>query len=325
MKSYQTSWTSGSAIENMMEQTNGQVFYITDEMGILMSQLVGKHTSANQQEAVSILLRLYTENYYKGKGYAKSADQQPVEIADPFVSICGFTQREPFFEAMSSMQAHTGVLNRMCLFKAPDIRPKYNVNNSYADRYSLPEDLKDSLQALRDSLPQYRVSGEYVPQAKEIPFTEEARQLLQEIIIKTDERFSKSQLAGENIHLFIGRSPEVIQKVALIGSCGEIITKDILLWAKSVVDYTVGLMIAYSGDIVDTDFDRKKNKVIEFIRKRGGSIGKTDLNNCCKVFSSRKEREDIIADLIDAGRIDIIEDKSEGRSKIVYGLATPSI
>ena len=147
-----------------MEETDGQVYYITDEMGILMSQLVGKHTSANQQEAVGTLLRLYTENYYKGKGYAKSAEQKAVEIANPFVSICGFTQREPFFEAMSSMQAHTGVLNRMCLFKAPDVRPKYNVKNTYADRYNIPEGLKQELKLLQEALPQYRVGKEHISQ-----------------------------------------------------------------------------------------------------------------------------------------------------------------
>lgn len=318
MKSYQTAWTSGAAIENVMEQTDGQVFYITDEMGILMSQLVGKHTSANQQEAVSILLRLYTENYYKGKGYAKSAEQKPVEIANPFVSICGFTQREPFFEAMSSMQAHTGVLNRMCLFKAPDIRPKYNIHNTYADRYNLPPDLKAALQVLHDSLPQYKVGKAYVSQAKEVPFTEEARQLLQEIIIKTDERFRKSQLDGDNIHLFIGRSPEVIQKVALIGSCGGIIDKSTLLWAKSVVDYTVGLMITYSKDIVDTDYDRKKNKTIEFIAKRGGYITKTIFTENCKIFSNRREREEIVMDLIDAGRLEVATESGNSKPVTVY-------
>lgn len=320
MKNYQTAWTSGAAIENVMEETSGEVFYITDEMGILMNQLVGKHTNGNQQEAVSIILRLYTENYYKGKGYSKSADRKTVVIPDPFVSICGFTQREPFFEAMTSMQAHTGVLNRMCLFKAPDVRPPYNVNFDYKDRKQLPDSLKSELQVLRESLPQYKINNEYISEPKEVPFTQEAKEMMLDIILKTSDRFSELQANGDNTFLLFGRAPEVIQKVALIGSCGEIITKEVLQWAQAVVEYTVGLMVTYSSDIVDTDYDRKKNKVIEFISKRGGSVSKTEFSNNCRIFSSRREREDVVMDLIEAGRIEVGEDKTVGRSKIVYVL-----
>lgn len=317
MKNYQTSWTSGAAIENVMSQTDGQVFYITDEMGILMNQLVGKHTSANQQEAVSILLRLYTENYFKGKAYAKSAEQEVVEIANPFVSICGFTQREPFFEAMTSMQAHTGVLNRMCLFKAPDVRPKYNPNNSTADRYTIPEEVRKELELLKDAVPQLRVGKEYISHAKEVSFTDEAREMLHDIIIGVDERFRKSQMEGENIHLFIGRVPEVIQKVALIGSCGTIITKDVMVWAKAIVDYTVGLMIKYSSDIVDSDFERKKNQALQFVMKRGGTVTKTEFSNYCRVFRDRREKEEVIRDLLEGGRLEVVKVNSATAYRIV--------
>lgn len=325
MKNYQTSWTSGAAIENVMSQTDGQVFYITDEMGILMNQLVGKHTSANQQEAVAILLRLYTENYFKGKAYAKSADQETVEIANPFVSICGFTQREPFFDAMTSMQAHTGVLNRMCLFKAPDVRPKYNPNNTTADRYLIPDEVKKELKLLQEKVPQLKVGKEYISHAKEVGFTDEAKEMLHDIIIGVDERFRKSQMEGENIHLFIGRVPEVIQKVALIGSCGTIITKEVMLWAKSIVDYTVGLMIKYSSDIVDSDFERKKNQALQFIMKRGGTVTKTDFTNCCKVFHNRKEREDILADLIDAGKLEVVKIETSSKPHTAYRIVKAPI
>lgn len=323
MKNYQTSWTSGAAIETMMEETKGQIYYITDEMGILMGQLVGKYTSANQQEAVSTLLRLYTENYYKGKHYAKSAERPPVEIDNPFVSICGFTQREPFFEAMSSMQAHTGVLNRMCLFKAPDVRPKYNPNYNATNRDQMPPELKAELDVLIKNLPQYRIGKDYVQALQEVPFTDEAWEALQKIIIETDERFRRSQLNGENIHLFIGRSPEVIQKLALIGSCGELINLEVLNWAKSVVDYTIGLMIKYSTDIADTEFDRKKNKTLDYLRRRGGLASKTDLTSNCRVYSNRKEREEVLNDLLDAEKIELVEEKEDGRNKLYYKLATP--
>lgn len=318
MKNYQTAWTSGSAIENVMEQTDGEVFYITDEMGILMGQLVGKYTNSNQQEAVSTILRLYTENYYKGKSFSKSADRKEVIIENPFVSICGFTQREPFFEAMSSIQADTGVLNRMCLFKAPDVRPPYNLAFDYKDRNRLPDNLKTELQTLRDNVLQYKVNGKYVSQPKEVPFTEEAKKMMLDITLKTSEKFSELQAEGDNIHLLFGRTPEVVQKVALIGSCGDIITEEVLQWALAVVEYTVGLMVTHSKDIVDTEFDRKKNKVIEFIKKRGGSVAKGELTAKCRVFDSRREREDVLMDLIEAGRLEIGEENTEGRSKLVY-------
>lgn len=306
MKNYQTAWTSGAAIELAMEQTDGQVYYITDEMGIMMNHLVGKYTNANQQDAVSMLLRLYTEMYYKGKGYAKSADRKPVEIPNPFVSICGFTQREPFFEAMSSMQAFTGVLNRMCLFKAPDARPGRNKDFNIDNVKTIPKPLKDALEEMGDSIQYLKQGKSHSSVTKYVPYTDGAKRLLSQIEDDIDARFSQSQNEGENVHLIIGRNAEVMEKIALIGSGGKVITEEILHWAKMVVDYSSGIMCDASKDIVDNDYERKKMKFVEFIEKRGGFASHTDINNGFKLFNNRGEKNGIIDDLKEADKIEAV-------------------
>lgn len=305
LKNYRTAWTSGSAIENTLQQTDGQILYITDEMGIMMNSLVGKYTNANQQEAVSIILRLYTEKYYKGKDYAASAEKKAVEIDNPFVSICGFTQREPFFEAMSSMQTFTGVLNRMCLFKAPDIRPLRNKKYNIEQLRTIPTALKDKLEELRDSIEYLKVGKKHTSVTKYVSYTEDAIALLEKIKDETDQRFRRSQIDGETIHLLIGRNPEVIEKVALIASGGKIITKEILEWAKAVVDYSTGIMCESSRNIVDNEFERQKIKFIEYLEKKGGFASKTEISQGCAFFKTGHEKFQVIQELKDAERIEL--------------------
>lgn len=318
LKHYHTSWTSGAAIENVLAETDGQAYYVTDEMGILMNHLVGKYTNANQQDAISILLRLYTENYYKGKGYAKSAERKPVEIHNPFVSICGFTQREPFFEAMSSMQAHTGVLNRMCLFKSPDIRPKRNELYDIEHTKIIPDDLKNNLSDLQQSIEYLKVGKSHQSVTKYVPYTAGALSMLKQINLDIDERFRRSQLDGETLHLIIGRNGEVIEKLALIGSGGKIIDEEVLNWAKRVVEYSTGIMLESSKEIVDNEYERKKFKFLGFLKQKGGAATLTEIGNGLRIFSNRNDKITMIQDLEESGRI---KRTVEG-NKTIYELLT---
>jgi hypothetical protein len=80
-------------------------------------------------------------------------------------------------------------------------------------------------------------------------------------------------------------------------------------------------MLSASSQIADTDFERKKNHVVEYILKRGGIITKTAFTEGCRIFNSRKEREEIVADLIDAGKVELIADSEPAqKKKLLYRL-----
>jgi len=315
LENYQTKWTSGSAIEKVLKDTGGQAYYVTDEMGIFIRQLAGKDSSSYQQEAVSILLELYTTSLYKSKGFAESAKQETVMIANPFVSICGFAQREIFFDALTSASARNGFLSRLCLFKSPDVRPDFNTKGNSNYHQHLPPALKMELEALFHSLPQYKKGREYISQPLELRVTDEAQEMVQNVNVEISQRFQRSQKEGEDIHLFIGRIPEIMSRMAVVGSCGGLITKDLLTWSKAVAEYSSGLMIKYSLGVADTEFDRTKYKTLEFIRKRGGIISKSELTSGCRVFKSLRDRQDTLTDLLESGEIEVLEQGGNGKKK----------
>jgi hypothetical protein len=97
---------------------------------------------------------------------------------------------------------------------------------------------------------------------------------------------------------------EIMKKYTLIASKGGEITIEHITWAKALADYNIGIMVAASSNLADTGFERKKNHVVEFIQKRGGFITKSGLTEGCRIFDNRRERDEIVADLIEAGRIE---------------------
>jgi hypothetical protein len=80
-------------------------------------------------------------------------------------------------------------------------------------------------------------------------------------------------------------------------------------------------MLSKAGDITDVSFEHKKNQVIDYLDRKGGESDRSSLVNGLRIFESPRERDEVMKDLIDGERIDVIAIKGEaGRPRVIYKL-----
>lgn len=316
IKNYETHWTSGTAIERGLEKKDGLLYFISDELGLMMRTLTGKFQDKNQSDASKVLLSLYTSanTTYKGKLYADQKENPQVEIDEPFCQMCGFSNPQTFFESITSAQAFEGLLGRLTTFKGADELPKANDDiDRNAFKYP-PEDIIAKLNVIKNKQPKTTRDGSYISQNIEADVTPEAAIMIKNYRDEIDIRRRKSKSEGENLHLLLNRSTEQLKKLCLIASSGNIVDEKCVKWAMAVNEYNIGLM-CYAGEnlIADNDFDRKCMKAILFIRKAGGIIDKSEFCNLLR--GTKKERDEVILNLLDQEKIEIVKGEGTGKGK----------
>lgn len=315
-------WTSDSAIMEKLNETAGSCFYIIDEMHSVMRSLSNKSSASREGAATSTLLRAYTSRRLEGLDYANRKERATIVIENPFVSIAGFSTPEPFFDAVGSAEAFNGFVGRLTVFEGAKVLPERNKNHNPEADLNIPHDILQMVDLINTnkSRIQHPDGSFSYADTTEVSATPEAEALLEQMNDEIDEKrrhFDKEDSQMSNV---IARIFEMMKKYALIASRGKCIEVEHIKWAKAVADYNVGIMLTASANISDTRFDRMKNKFIEFLIKNGGMATRTHVTNYCKIFEGRKEREDCIRDLIDAGRIEQVSLDAGKRQAVGFKL-----
>lgn len=301
--------TSDTAIFARLQQNNGQCVYLIDEFQAFMKVLSNKH-SGNSREAglTSLLLKAYTSRMISSVDYADPSERETITIHNPFINLITFCTPEPFFAAVSSTEAFNGLVGRLTIFEGAKILPQRNRTPQDDADLHVPADivriLKD-IKANRTRVQHDDGAFSYAP-TTEVQETSEAHTLIEGINDEIDDKRREYDKEQSQMSLVIGRIFETMKKYALISSRGKPITPTDIQWAKAVADYNIGIMLKAAESITDSDFERKKMHVLEFIVRRGGYITKSDFTNSCRVFTHRKEREDVVQDLIDSGRLQVV-------------------
>jgi len=312
--------TSDTAMLSLLQENEGKTCYIIDEFQGFMKVLSNKKSS-NSREAglVGLLLKAYTSRVISGVDYADRKERETVTIQNPYLSLCSFCTPEPFFDAVGSAEAFNGFIGRLTVFEAPKILPQRNkAHNPEADLH-IPLDIIEMLKAIKSNRKkEHHPDGSFsYHEFTEVPTTQEAHDLLETMNDEIDEKRREYDKESNQMSNVIARVFEMMKKYSLVASRGKEITVEHVMWAKSLADYNVGIMVSAASNLADTKFEHKKNIVIEFIQKRGGMISKTALCQGCRIFESRREREEIVADLIDAGRLEVT--KIDGALKSATG------
>lgn len=314
--------TSDTAIFAKLQANEGKCVYLIDEFQGFMRVLSSKK-SGNSREAglTALLLKAYTSRVITSVDYADPSERETVTIRNPYMNLIGFCTPEPFFEAVGSAEAFNGLVGRLTIFEGAKILPQRNKNPQDDADLNIPPEiiriLKD-IKSNRERIHHSDGSFGYALQTQ-ILETDEAHTLIERINDEIDDKRREYDMDNSQMSLVIGRVFEIMKKYSLISSRGKSITVADITWAKSVADYNIGIMLVAASNITDSSFERKKQNVYEFILKRGGFITKTEFTNNCKIFETRKEREEVIADLIDAGRIEIVKiENTGGKPKTGY-------
>jgi hypothetical protein len=313
--------TADTAIFKKLDKNNGIYAYIIDEFQVFMKVLSAKKSS-NAREAglVSFLLKAYTSKVLDSVDYADDEKNKSIKIKDPVFSLISCCTPEPFFDAISSAEAFNGMVGRFTIFEAQPILPQRNKNHNPEADVEIPSRIIDLLKdikanRIREFLPDGSFTYAKTTQVVESP---EGYELAEKICDEIDDKRREYDKTNPQMALIIGRIFELIKKYTLIASKGKQIEPEHILWAKSVADYNLGIMLTAAGKIADNDFEKKKNQAYDYILKRGGIVTQSEFTSGCRVFNNGKERQDVMKDLEDAGKIEKKKDPTSTKPKFVY-------
>lgn len=312
----------GSALEK-----SPSLFVPIDEMGKLLTAMANPR--GVMREVPAALLSLYSESQGSTSGgmYANTKERETKIVYHPCLTIFGVSTPATFWESLTSAAIVDGFLPRMLLLidEADEPYPKIDLTRSI-----WPDSLVKHVATIREAAlaSGHKVfpmgDGAMTPcRPYTVPYADDsAKQAWFDMRVKEFELRKQSNTMR---HAFSNRLAENATKLALIRA----IDRDPHAPVLTAEDYAFGELLSWRsivtfdkqiGDnLTDSDYHAKLKRV-EAAIARSGSEGATatQIGRSCQSIPL-KERQAIIEDLIDQGRV--ASEKlagSGGRPKFIF-------
>lgn len=302
---------SDSAIEDRVSREPATIF-LWDEIGHLLAH-IKSGISQHHAQVVSLLMKLYSSagNMYLGREYAEQQRQRT--IVQPCCCIYGTSTMERFASGISPIELQDGWLSRCLVFQAPFDTPKRR------DRIEqpVPTELAEKIRSwfMRQILPQSDK-----PLLSSFVGPDGGRAQPTQIIVPTDEAAKQIFIRFDNDTIEYGKRHPILaclwakgeenaRRIALIVACGN--SYDNPKIDAAVADYACRLVkyimldfsVTIAPEIVTCEVDSRKRKLFKVIDKAGPyGILKRDVSRLTQEFT-KKQRDDILSDLIESGTI----------------------
>lgn len=313
-------WTSDTAIIQRVSKADGYLCYIVDEMYTTMKALAQKGGNIREQAATSTILQGYTGVEISTTDYADDKDRPTVVVKKPFISLLGFSTPEPFYDAIGSTEAFSGLVGRMTVFQGNRYLPEPNEQHDSYAWENIPSSITNIIQDIqKNSRTTWydEKQGRAVTVRKKVDATPEAEALIKDMEMKIRDKRNILKDENPQMEKTIVRIGEMTKKYALIASGGKQVTVQHIEWAKSVAEYNLGLIMEASSQFVDNDFQKKVHHALDYIKKQGGMVEKSKFTKNCTRFNTGYERKQVIETLIEGGQIQEVPVEGDGKRKVI--------
>jgi hypothetical protein len=299
---------------------------MVDEFGGMMRQINDRKAGIHNQLIRSDLLEMFSsaDTYFEGAAYAASG--VPEKLYNPNLCIYGTSTPEDFWGSVSSLNTTDGLLPRFLLFNVTGPKPERAETNNTV--YHVPESLVESCRALALA---GRGAGNFsnldlgsvASKPTVVQYSAEAAAELARFEASIEER--ETIAAPESLPI-LNRAKEHAIKLALTVSVATdwadpVITGHAMKWATNLAWLSTCTMIEETCDrISDNQRESDLKRILGHIKKAakdGITEGKI-ADRCGSI--DRKRREELLSDLILAGRIEVQETPTKGRPKKRYYL-----
>jgi hypothetical protein len=315
---------SATALRNSV-MTKPSCLCMVDEFGGMMRQINDPRAGIHSVLIRSDMLEMFTSasTFFEGAAYAKEA---PAKIHNPNLCIYGTSTSDDFWASVSSLNTADGLLPRFMLFNVTGPKPdRVEPNRSVDD---VPKALIEAVQALAmagrgaGNLSQ-NDHGSSSGKPVKVRYSAEAQTELARFEASIDERVGLATSASVPI---LNRAVEHAIKLALTVSVAAdcstpVITGQAMTWATQLAWLSTGTMIEETRDrISDNQREADQKRILGHIKKAGkeGITDGTIADRCGSI--DRKRREELLSDLILAGRVVEIITATKGRMRKRYHL-----
>lgn len=312
---------SGSGLLSALHRSPSILFQI-DEFGMFLGAMLDKRGPKHLIEIMSHMTELFTSSNltYHGIEYADQRDRPRQEIVQPCLSVYGTTVPSHFWKALESSNAVDGSLARFLVFESEENYP----DDQNAPEKDPPVDLVDLLARINEGIGGIAsaLDGSHTPELMHVSYDDAATKMIKDMKLDTTKKLRA--LEGTPFTSFWARRDELTIKVAMIHAIGcdpenPIMNTYDVEFARAIVDRSINQLVdgveRYVSDNAAENFSKR---VIEIVRKAGGSIDKSRLYK--QTLFLGRDRDTTLKALM--GSEDLIEVIKEtgGRPKTIYRL-----
>lgn len=309
---------SSSGLRKLIERkpTVGCIF---DEMDGFLRQIHDPRNGHNSEIRADLL-----EYFSKAGGTfrgAEYADTPAQEIYNPNFSFCGATTPRAFWSSLTSASRTDGLLARFILLsvegdEAPSRTPPLSP-------FEVPQPLIEAVKALDDAGGNFSTVNKKI-RPHIVQLDAEASALDESMKVKL---VAAAKGADEEAEPFVKRVREHALKLALTVACGvnpadPLITGPLLDWGYRLAHLSGATLIKEAGEnIADNERERAFNRILRFISNAGGKgVTPGQIADKNRGIDARL-RQQILDDLVRAGRVQFVRQASGGRPSERYFIA----
>jgi len=294
---------------------------MVDEFGGMMRQINDPRAGIHSVLIRSDMLEMFSSasTFFEGAAYAKESSQK---IHNPNLCIYGTSTPDDFWASVSSLNTADGLLPRFLLFNITGEKPGREDTGS--DVYNVPQSLIEAVQDLASAGRgtgnlSNNDNGNLACKPTIVRYSNDAENELARFEKFVDETASTPESAP-----ILNRAVEHAIKLALTVSVATnhadpVITGHAMSWAAKLAWLSICTMIEETGDrISDNQREADKKRIFGHI-KRAGKAGITDgkIADRCGSIDKRR-RDELLSDLVSAGRITEKLVTTKGRSRKRY-------
>ncbi|MFC7700918.1 hypothetical protein ACFQX9_30080 [Bradyrhizobium sp. GCM10028915] len=292
---------------------------MVDEFGGMMRQINDPRAGIHSVLIRSDLLEMFTSasTFFEGAAYAKEA---PQKIHNPNLCIYGTSTPDDFWASVSSLNTADGLLPRFMLFNVTGPKPNRVEPSRSVD--DVPKTLIEAVQALAMAGRSagnlsHNDHGSSAGKPVTVRYSVDAAAELEGF-----QAVIEATRPTKGTAPILNRAAEHAIKLALTVSVAgrhEDITGPAMKWAVQLAWLSTCTMIEETADrISDNQREADRNRIFGHI-KRAGSEGITTgriADRCASI--DRKRREELLSDMVLAGRIETKITATKGRPQARY-------
>ncbi len=320
--------------------------YMIDEIGHFIGGVIDRRAAQHRSDILPKLTVLWSSasTYMAGRELAEQRDESAhrMDVDQPCVCVYGSTVPDVWWRALAGSNVSDGSLARWLVFQTdvdyPD--PPAVLADPTAGMPALVDrcmqlitgaERPDALQIATATLCVQQPPGQRLPNGamsvavkpsptpKIVPVTLPGEALMGDLCHAG--LMLKREHAGLPTASVAARWYEMVRRLALIAAVAEdpispMLDTQHLEWARGIVDASQGMMLAGVREFVaDTQHEADAKRVLRSVGSEWESASAICRKNR---WISRRDRDDILAQLVESGDIEAKREKTTGRPLMLY-------
>lgn len=323
---------SSAGLLTSLQRHPARLFQV-DEFGQFLKLVLSQRAPAHKAAIWSELTKLYTSaaEPYIGAEYADQKARPRVTIEQPCACIWGVTVPGPFWSALEGGALADGSIARFLVFLTDEDYPQRNETPAPMEP---PADLVAAIQAIARGVPGHSHGGNIADameasapiHAYTVPLNPDAEAAM--AVVRREATDLLRSHRGTYATALFGRHAENTAKLAMIAAVSRepacpVTQAEDVAWASRLVEHCVATMLREAERRVsDNDTEAKHKRLLEIIRD-GGRQSRSDVTRRSQ-FLSRREREEILASLMEAGLVVAEQEPGTTKPSTFYTAVAPS-